>query len=408
MRGDAGQLGGLRWRSQRGVALITALLVVALVSIAAASMMERQQLDIRRTAQLLQSDQAFAYTIALEDFAAVMLLGLDQERDVDHFGEVWAGDIDAIRADQPQSQLKGMVLRSLIDADIAFEITDLQGRFHLNNLINREGEVVEAQRQMLLRLLRGLRLDDAEGEGWDGVEGLVARLLDWLDRDVDPRPGGAEDSDYLALSGGGSAAYRAANQPLSSLTELHLIRGFDAVVVGDGVALEGGEGESERGCSFDRPWVRRTVYQLLAPCLSALPPLVEGGVRPINVNTAAAPVLLALDDRLDRERAEQLAQQPPAVADALTDYGVALVAEEATFYKSVEAFLAEAPFVVSGDQDEANRKRNEALKPLLTVASEHFLLDSAVTVDRFRLQSQTLLWRDDQRVQVVGRAFGRL
>ena len=48
----------VRIATQRGVALITALLVIALVTAAAVAMASRQQLDIRRTANILQRDQA--------------------------------------------------------------------------------------------------------------------------------------------------------------------------------------------------------------------------------------------------------------------------------------------------------------------------------------------------------------
>ena len=44
---------------QRGVALITALLVVALATVAAVAMATRQQLDIRRTGNLLHGEQAY-------------------------------------------------------------------------------------------------------------------------------------------------------------------------------------------------------------------------------------------------------------------------------------------------------------------------------------------------------------
>ena len=59
--------------AQRGVALVTALLVVALATVAAVAMASRQQLDVRRTANLLQGDQAYVYAQAVEDWARVVL-----------------------------------------------------------------------------------------------------------------------------------------------------------------------------------------------------------------------------------------------------------------------------------------------------------------------------------------------
>ncbi len=50
---------------QRGVALITALLVIALVTVAAVAMASRQQIDIRRRANITDADQAHWLSLGL-------------------------------------------------------------------------------------------------------------------------------------------------------------------------------------------------------------------------------------------------------------------------------------------------------------------------------------------------------
>ena len=57
---------------ERGVALVTALLVVSLATVAAAAMATRLHVDMRRTANLLHSEQAYAYAIAAESWARVI------------------------------------------------------------------------------------------------------------------------------------------------------------------------------------------------------------------------------------------------------------------------------------------------------------------------------------------------
>ena len=52
--------------SQRGVALITALLVIALVVVVAVAMASRQQIDIRRSANILDADQAYELALGVE------------------------------------------------------------------------------------------------------------------------------------------------------------------------------------------------------------------------------------------------------------------------------------------------------------------------------------------------------
>src|SRR5690606_7570020 len=57
----AGGRGGVAVKAQRGVALITVLLVVAIVTVVSAGMIARQQLSIRTTANQLQARQAWHY-----------------------------------------------------------------------------------------------------------------------------------------------------------------------------------------------------------------------------------------------------------------------------------------------------------------------------------------------------------
>jgi general secretion pathway protein K len=85
---------------------------------------------------------------------------------------------------------------------------------------------------------------------------LINAVLDWMDSDSEARPGGAEDIDYLQLP----TPYRAANQKMTSVDELRLVRGFTPEMV-----------------------------EKLRPFLAALPTATD-----INVNTAPPEVLSAL------------------------------------------------------------------------------------------------------------------
>ena len=83
-------LSGLSAQRQRGVALITALLIVALATIAAVAMASRQQLDVRRTANILDGDQAFFYALGVESWARRILVRDQRDGQIDHPGEDWA------------------------------------------------------------------------------------------------------------------------------------------------------------------------------------------------------------------------------------------------------------------------------------------------------------------------------
>jgi len=227
----------------RGAALITAVLVTALVTIAAAAMATRQQLDIRRSGNLINSDQAWLYSLGMEAWATQILARDRQDNAVDHLGEDWARVIAPI-------EIEGGALSG--------RITDLQGRFNLNALV-RNKQVDRKQLQRYQVLLQTLNLDPS----------LAAPLIDWLDADPDPGiPDGAEDVEYL----GRKPAYRAANGPLLSPAELLSIQGYTPEVVA-----------------------------ALTPLVSTLPESTA-----ININTAPAVVLKGLSDKMTAADAESL------------------------------------------------------------------------------------------------------
>jgi general secretion pathway protein K len=243
--------------AQRGVALITALLIVALATVAAVAMATALQLELRRTGNVLYSEQAFAYSLGGEDWALGML-ARDAKADAkaghrsDALSEAWAAPL-------PPTDIDG--------GTISAQMEDLQGRFNLNDLMPAaDSEAARTRAAATLdyfkRLLRQQGLD----------EDIAAAVADWLDPDVDARvPGGAEDLEYLKRS----PPYRAANAPFVSVSELRLVRG-----------------------------VTPEVYAKLAPLVTALPEFTA-----INVNTAPPGVILALYPALDDQKLHNLIQR---------------------------------------------------------------------------------------------------
>ena len=247
---------------QRGVALITVLLVMALAATIAAGLAADQQRDIRRTTLLLHRQQARHYLSGAEIWAIQRLYQDRRDSRTDHADEDWAAELP------PLPVGGGWVKGSL---------SDLQGRFNLNNLLTEQGEIAPAQLELLQRLLDRLGLDPD----------LTATIADWLDPDPEPRfPGGAEDSLYRNLN----PPYLGANRPFASTTELRLLSGVD--------------GE---------------LWRTLEPQVSALPEPTA-----INVNTASEPLLGALDPRLDEAQVRRLIQE--RAARPFTDGGAFIAA----------------------------------------------------------------------------------
>jgi general secretion pathway protein K len=221
---------------QRGVALLLVVALTAAVVAVVSTAQFRAALELRRTTNLVFADQALAYQLGAEDWAAHLLRRDAEQETVDDLTEPWAQ--------------QGVVL-PIEGGRMVGALADLQGRFNVNNLLKADGTVDEAQLAQLKRLL------DAVGVA--ETDRVAAGIVDWIDPDQDPRPPlGAEDSSYLRLD----PPYRTADAPLRWVGELRLVEGVDA-----------------------------PTYALIAPHLAALP---RGTA--INVNTATLAVLQSLSE----------------------------------------------------------------------------------------------------------------
>ena len=303
---------------QCGVALLTALLVVALATAAAVAMTTRQQLDMRRTGNLLHSEQAWAYGLGAESWGRVVLARDARDNDVDNLDEDWATQV-------PASLVEGGSVRG--------RVIDLQGRFNINSLVvNGEADPDAVDRYK--RLLRTLELE----------ESLADVLVDWLDADINTRfPDGAEDDSYQLLE----PAYRTANQLMADISELRLVKGYDATVM---EKLLGGEGGT--------------------PFVTALPELT-----PVNINTASAEVLTTLAKDLSVSDGEAMIQ-------ARGDKG----------FEKVDDLLQE-PVLAGKEVDPGS----------LAVQSQWFLVVSEANVGQGRVKLASLVQRTRQKTQVVRR-----
>ncbi len=227
----------------RGIALLTALLVVAIATAAAVAMASRQQIDIRRTENLLRMEQAWQYVEGIDVWAMGQLMQ----------------DSDENKTDGPLDDWNSPITDTKIDAgQITARIIDLQGRFNLNDLVQNG----LPHQPSIVRFRRLLSLLELSPELLDGV-------VDWVDPNAEVRfSNGAEDETYT----GKTPPYRAANAPMAHPRELLFIVGFD-----------------------------REHYDKLRPHITTLPEST-----PVNINTATPVVLRALAAGLSIDDAEML------------------------------------------------------------------------------------------------------
>ena len=186
-------------RRERGVAAVTAILVVAVAASAAAFMLAQHSAMIDQTTLVAARAQAELFGDAGLDWArGVLAEDARRSGGVDSLDEGWAQPIAGLPIER---------------AVVAGAIADEQGKFNLNNLVI--GGRSDWDYRILQRLLKELALP---------VE-LADAVMDWVDADQDMSGnGGAEDAYYLTLK----RPYRVANQPMAQVDELYRVRGFDA------------------------------------------------------------------------------------------------------------------------------------------------------------------------------------
>ena len=228
---------------QTGVALITALLITAIATIAAVAMASRQQLDIRRAGNVIDVDRAYMFALGAEEWGKQVLRNDRKDNQTDNLEENWATVL-------PPLTVEGGV--------VSGKIEDMQGLFNLNNLVDK-GAPSAPDRQIFERLLQNL------GVNID----IIDAVIDWMDKDDRQTfPDGAEDNAYLQQD----IPYRTPNVPMASPSELALVKGV----------------------SYEN-------YAAIAPYVTALPERTT-----VNVNTAPAQVLMAVVDGLTESEAEQI------------------------------------------------------------------------------------------------------
>ena len=107
----------MRRRQQRGVALVTAVLIVALATILAVDVGFKGYLDQRRTANAIALDQSFEVALGGEAWASDALRRDKlQSSKQDDFTEEWATPIPPIPLEDMDGEFEGT-------------LEDLQGRF---------------------------------------------------------------------------------------------------------------------------------------------------------------------------------------------------------------------------------------------------------------------------------------
>ena len=228
---------------QQGVAVITAVLVLAIAATAATTITANYQLDMRRTENAISSSQAWAYAKGAEQWTMAILARDAEDGGHDSLDEDWAIEL-------PPFELPG--------GYIVGKIEDAQGKLNLNQLWDGK-EIDPIVKTRAQRLFKSLEINPD----------LVHAIIDYIDPNQDfSGTDGAERDIYIGLE----TPYLPADQYMSDISELRLVHGID-----------------------------QEMYDKLIPHVTALPISAA-----LNLNTASAEVLACLDEKISLDLAKDL------------------------------------------------------------------------------------------------------
>ena len=308
-------------RGQRGIALITALVLVAIAAVLATAIGYASAMSARRASTMFGADQSLLAGEGAEAMAAYVL---KQSASA------------TMSLDQPWAQPYGpFELGDGVTLEFA-QIEDQQSKFNINNLA--AGANGGTDTQGWLPLFQQLLVQVGLETKWAGI------LADWIDADNTPNtPDGAEDSVYLTQT----PPYRAANLPVTSISELLALPGFG-----------------------------RDRYDRLKPYITALPVGTS-----INVCTASGVVLDALSGKNEYS----------------TDVSVLVNArKEKGCFPTLAVFTAG----VSGPA-------GALLSGKVGTLSSYFRLRSVITIGTARFTLYSLLYLDPSgQIRPILRTFG--
>ena len=234
---------------QSGVALITAIFIVAIATTAATTIAANYHFDMRRTENMQSNAQALAYAKGAEQWAMAILARDLEDSTHDSLDEDWAVVLPAFPL--PGGGIEG-------------NMEDAQGKLNINALLldNDPNVPNQVDPDMLARFSRLFELLEID-------PGLVDRIVDYLDEDIIFfGTNGAEQDIYIGLDN----PYRPADQYIKDVSELRLVFGIEA-----------------------------EIYEKILPHVTALPRQAT-----LNLNSASAYVLASLEQNIDLALAQQL------------------------------------------------------------------------------------------------------
>ena len=330
----------LAGKKQTGVAIITALLIVTIAATVSITISTQLQLDVRRTGNLVALDQAEIYASFIENFTRETL------ENEDNFKDLMTTLRESGKFEATYPVENGTVLG---------EITDLNSCINLNTLISTDSD--SDSETSAINPITQVRLERLFSN--NGIpKSMVAAIVDWIDADSNTTkaPDGGEDGYYLNLE----QPYYTANQPLTSITELRLIKGAESAQ------------ETPSYAPYNKILALAQAFRDDTDNWPSLCAFRTNNSSPslINVNTASKDVLLSLAPTMTTAIAEDIISCRGKSGAEFTNI------EEFTSCSSVGTIIKET------DRDQ------------LAFTSDYFLLKTKVNIGDAKKTTYSIIFRD--------------
>ncbi len=218
---------------EKGVALLTVLLLVAVMSAIAVGVLDDIRFGLRRTFNAATATQGQYFAIGAEELARARISRLLER--------------DAVRTSLEGGWNGRPIAFPIESGQILAKVSDGTACFNLNSLVLAGGGEPFVRREQGVRQFTALLTALNQPQ----PETLSNSLAEWMDSNNVGAPG-TEDDGYLK----GATPYRTASAPLAEVSELRAVRGFTPAV-----------------------------YAALRPYVCALP---TTDLSPVNINTLGA------------------------------------------------------------------------------------------------------------------------
>ncbi len=286
---------------QYGAAIIVALFVTSLVAIAAIAMIERLRINMRSTELITHNLEANLLAKGSIAWAMEQLNTDWRQQKKDQL-------IDLTPIKSTINQVENATIYSII--------FDAQGRFNLNNLADADTQTQDD----FIRLINAAY----PKIGTEGARAIATAVNNWI------KQGAINNTldDYYAKQ---TPPYRAPHRLMASVSEFRLVKGVTA-----------------------------ELYAALSPYITALPE-----TTPININSAAPPVLMSLSLTLTLSAAQ-----------------------------TIYARTRQAPFPSTAIFNQFDVIKNNRIPDnKITVNSNYFLVKSVIKIGQQEILLYTLLQR---------------